>query len=365
MTISVAYRSGDTPILLADYLATRPTEGGHIQIPTVEQITAPGAVVALVRKARLIMPNFVVAGSGDGNAIETIFRRLSNFSAADLTLEELRDYLDLQDNVSDCTIVGHLVTGKINTFRWNSTDRTFLTDEKFVDGSGRHLFADVLPHIDLGKAAAGYHFEVAREAAVNATTTLIGNEVSSGNTVAEKFGGGYDIYVWDGKAFRLIEDAVYLFYRISFPDERTIRLYSMPFYVKIFAIDDYMGVMTFLANTAVAQLKGEPHQRISIVPPIPPSTRPVPDRQISEIELTAPLYGIGMIGPNREGRDEIFTAVVANNGYGAEFFKISLTGVKKGDLHEVRFELPEAVMNNILHATVKSLGREKWLLPPT
>jgi hypothetical protein len=321
--------------------------------------------VALVRKARLIMPNLVVAGSGDGNDIETIFRRLGNFSAADLTLEELRNYLALQDNVADCTIVGHLVTeGEVNTFRWSSTDRVFLTDEKFIEGSGRHLFADVLPHIDRGKAAAGYDFDVAREAAVMATTTLIGNEVSSGNTVAEKFGGGYDIYVWDGKAFRLIEDVVYLFYRIAFPDERTIRLYPMPFYVKIFAIGDYMGVMTLLVNSAVSRLKGDPHQRISIVPPIPPSTSPVPDRQISEIELTAPLYGIGMIGPNLAGRDEVFTAVVANNGYGAELFKIFLTGVKKGDLSEVRFELPEMVMNNILEATVKRLGREKWLRPP-
>jgi hypothetical protein len=365
MTINAVYRSGNTPILLADYLATRPTAGGHIQIPTVEEITAPDSVVALVRKARLLLPNLVVAGSGDGNAIESIFQRLNNFAVGGLSFDELRDYLDLQDNLADCTIVGHLVTDEIYTFRWNSTDQSFLLDDKFVEGSGRHLFADVLPHINLGQAAAGYDFEVAREAAVNAATTLIGNEVSSGNTIAEKFGGGYDIYVWDGYAFRLLDNIVYLFYRIAFPNERDIRVYPMPFYVKIFAIDDYMGVMTFLNNTAVSKLKGEPHQRISIVPPIPPSAAQVPDRQIADIELTAPLYGIGMIGPNLAGRDEIFTAVLAGNGYAAELVKIFMTGAKKENLHEVRFELPDTVMNNILVAAVRRLGREAWLGPPS
>jgi hypothetical protein len=138
----------------------------------------------------------------------------------------------------------------------------------------------------------------------------------------------------------------------------------MPFYVKIFAIDDYVGVMTLLTDTAVAKLKGEPHQRISIVPPIPPSAAPIPDRQIADIELTAPLYGIGMIGPNLEGRDEIFTAVLAGNGYGAELVKIFRTGAKKENLDEVRFELPGTIMTNITVAAAKSWKREAWVTPP-
>jgi len=363
MTINAAYRSGNIPILLADYLATRPAGGGHIQIPTVEEITAQDTVVALVRKARLILPNLVVAGSGDGNAIETIFQRLTNFAAGGLTLNELQGYFDLQEGLADCTIIGHLVADVVYTFRWNSTDRSFRLDDKFIEGSGRRLFSDVLPHTDLGRAAGGYAFEVAREAAINAVTTLIGNEVSLGNTVAEQFGGGYDIYVWDGRVFRFLDDIVYLFYRIGFPNDQDIRIFPAPFYVKIFAIDDYMGVMTFLIQTAVSKLKGDPHQRISIVPPLPASSAPVPDRQVAEIPLTAPLYGIGLIGPNLAGRDEIFTAVLAGNGYGADLVNIFLTGDQKDNMHEVRFELPEHLMNNILMAAVRRLGREAWLGP--
>jgi hypothetical protein len=71
-----------------------------------------------------------------------------------------------------------------------------------------------------------------------------------------------------------------------------------------------------------------------------------------------------MIGPNLAGQDEMFTAVLAGNGYGAELVKISLTGATKENLHEVRFELPENVMTNILVAAVKSWGREAWVTPP-
>jgi hypothetical protein len=360
MTINAVYSSGGTPILLSDYLATRDTRDGHIQIPTVEEIVLEGSVVALLRKARLVLPNFLIAGSGDGNAIETVFRRLINFATPTLTLTELQDYLDTQEDLNACTIVGHLIADGVHTFRWRSSDNTFETGEQFIEGSGRNLFADVLPHIDRGKAVEGYEFAVAREAAIQATTTLIGNEVCSANTIAEKFGGGYDIYVWDGDTFRLIDDIVYLIYRISFPNERDVRIYPAPFYVKIFAVGEYMAVMTFLSDTAIARLKGEPHQRISLIPPVPPSTAAVPDRQIEDIKLTAPTYGIGIIGPNINEKDEIFTAVVASGGYGAEMFNIRRTGLKKGDLHEIRFEIPETLMNNILQAAIKQLGREAW-----
>ena len=362
MTINAVYRSGGTPILLSDYLATRNTSDGHIQIPTVEEIATEGSVVALLRKARLILPNLVIAGSGDGSAIETVFRRLIDFATPNMILPEIRDYLETQEGLNACTIVGHLVTEEVHTFRWNSINKKFEIGERFIEGSGRHLFADVLPRTDLGRAVEGYEFAVAREAALQAATTLIGNEVRSGNTIAEKFGGGYDIYVWNGEAFQLIDDVVYLIYRIDFPNERDVRIYPLPFYVKIFSVGEYMAVMSLLSDTAVMRIKGKPHQRINIIPPVPSTKTAVPDQQIQDIKLTAPLYGIGMIGPNINGAEEIFTAVVASEGFGAEMFNIRRTGLKKGDdLHEIRFEIPEVVMTNILQATIKQLGREAWL----
>ena len=89
MTINAAYRTGGVPILLTDYLAKRSTGAQHIQIPTVEEATAKDTIVALVRKARLALSSPIwLSRAPDGNAIETVFRRLLQFATPTLTLAE-------------------------------------------------------------------------------------------------------------------------------------------------------------------------------------------------------------------------------------------------------------------------------------
>lgn len=363
MTLNAAYRCGGIPILISDFLVTNQGAGDHIVIPSIEDISKvlPDQYqksFSLVRKTKLILPNFVITGSGDGDAIEAVFRRLSTFCWPEFGIADLQSYLDTQTGIGACTIVGHLVDlAGTHTFRWQSSTNTFETGDRFIEGRGRTLFLDVLPTIDLGPIAPGFELEVCTEAAVNAVATLMANELKQSNTLLSGFGGGYDIYIFAKGEFKLLDEIVYLFYQIWLQSADTIRCSQLPVYWKISYLNQTALLLSFITHNGIVNLAVPPQQRIALVHPVILADRtPIPNILIKELDLRGKIYGIGLIGKHKSGADEVFTAVV--QGAGAQDFNIKLTGKTKDGLDEVRFECPDVIMNNISAAAFVKFTRD-------
>jgi len=76
---------------------------------------------------------------------------------------------------------------------------------------------------------------------------------------------------------------------------------------------------------------------------------------ISDLPLGASRIAVGFIGKHISGQSEVFTAIVQNKE--AEMFKLHLTGETRDSLHEIRFDCPEVIMNNILAAAFQKFTR--------
>ena len=128
MTINAAYRVGTVPVLISDFLVTAKGErGASIEVPSfpkIREVIDPltgTSVIGLQRKAVIIHPKLVVAGSGNGASIEVIMTRLSNYCRVDDSIADLRSYLTAQGQFlgeARCCLIGHLVDKSVYTFRW-------------------------------------------------------------------------------------------------------------------------------------------------------------------------------------------------------------------------------------------------------
>jgi hypothetical protein len=367
MTLNAAYRCSEHPILISDFLVSEQgRSGAHIDLPTVEnvdRVVPAGSNVTLVnllRKSARILPNLVIGGSGTVNGIATVLRRLRNYCWREMTFEEFAGYLYTQDDIPEpgCTLTGHFVeAAQIHTFRWRSKDRAVEEANEFVQGSGRRLFLETIPHLQFGAIDPGHQFEGARECALYATVTLYANELKLGNTLSDKFGVGYDIFVFADGEFRLVDGATYLLFQTRWVDGDTLRLFRLPTHVQSSYFGEACLVRSLIAKTGVRDA-ASPHERVALIRPLytsPNEPLLLPDTPLSELPLTSPVYGIGILGTARDGADEVFSAVVS--GEEARFFNIQLTGTTRGDLHEVRFDMPGNIMSNIVSAAVTKFRR--------
>ena len=366
MTINAAYRVGTTPVLISDFLVT--TEPGNetgIEVPSFPRISEvidplTGApVIGLQRKVARINPKLVVAGSGNGRSVETVLTRLNNFCLVSDSINDLKSYLSTQNEFSGqkrCCLIGHLVNVSVNTFRWESHTKEFSIGIGFVEGSGAALFHEVVPAFNQQASPhPDFVFDRCAEDTLNVTATLYANEIAIGNTLERHFGGGYDVFIFADGEFQRIDEVVYLFYHLEPRSDNTVRVGRAPVYIK----NSYFGetglVASFLTDTAIRR-NSKPHQRIALVRPcINTNVADVPNMPISDLPLGASRIAVGFIGKHISGQSEVFTAIVQNKE--AEMFKLHLTGETRDSLHEIRFDCPEVIMNNILAAAFQKFTR--------
>jgi hypothetical protein len=212
MTLNVVNSVRNVPYLISDYLVT---SSGGVSIPIPTRADS-GAVLAaqkiyasgLVRKALQITSGFVVAASGDGEAATTAIRSLQvGFSQSTPKVAALKSALaEVDDLPGDCTLVGWTVERQTPiSFCWDSTRPCKLrTGGRFVAGNGRRMYENLMggfvqPHLRQQARLDG-----AIEFCLHQTGTLWANEMLRGNTLVERFGGGFDIYVYDGRKFYLV-----------------------------------------------------------------------------------------------------------------------------------------------------------------
>ena len=200
-----------------------------------------------------------------------------------------------------------------------------------------------------------YVFDRCAQDTLNVTATLYANEITSGNTLERHFGGGYDIFIFADGRFQRVDEVVYLFYQTKLLNANTVRLMTAPVYIKNAYFGEVGLVTSLLMDTAIRR-NTDPHQRIALVRPcINARSAIIPDISIADLPLGAARIAVGLIGQHVSGEPEVFTAIVQNSE--AQLFKIGLTGETRGSLHEVRFECPEVIMNNILAAAFQQFTR--------
>ena len=368
MTLVAAYRVGSVPFLISDFLVTADGEERSLEVPAFPNFRLTSGlsafhVVQLRRKSFRVWDDLIVAGCDSVAGIAKIFSRLGAHRWPRRDLPSLKEFFERQslNPFENCTIVGHLLAAPDNliTFRWHSTTGAFDTGECFTEGSGVGLFSDVVPSVNFGAIRSEEQLEGAIESALHVTTTLYANEARSGNTLEQRMGGGYDIYTNVGRGFEPVKRVTYLFYACEVRDRNTMRFFSTPLLVQ-HRLFDQVAFIRVAGGNAMLHPGTDADERVALAFPLHARKRiPLRDVALDSIPYTSPRYAIGMIGRTSSGEQEVFTTIVSREE--AKQFKIYRTGLMQGSLTEVRFELPDMIMNNI----AKTAGQRFLRLVPT
>jgi hypothetical protein len=372
MTLNAVFKVDGIPCLIADYLETGDAPA-NIAVPTYPDVEAiiPAnmfKVSGLVRKSALIEPGIVVAASGNASAAKRAIDRLyANFEGERPTKERFALALKQMDDLAtnSCTLIGWLLDGdRPTSFRWNSKSyRKLQFDGDFTEGSGRSLYEEVAPR------PGGFHisnlevFEGASEFCLHQTATLWANELLRGNTLRDRFGAGYDIFVFNDGHFRLLEECTYLLFLMDFEEATgggvTYRIWTQPIYTKTSYIYDHCIIRVLLPPN-VMRIQVSESERLGIIPPLmrSPSARAAgnADMPFRNMPLTSRRYACCWFGETASGVPEVFTAIASRED--AAKFKIYVAGQRGDGLDEIKFELPGIIMQNMAAAAVAKFERD-------
>lgn len=364
MTVTAVFRADRLPILFADYLTTLSgVSRNHVPLPTfadLKSLIQPSSKMSIYylrRKTFLIPHSLVVAGSGSVDGIASILSCLdaafSEGGATSTTLKSLLAKCLLEHNVH-CTLVGWVLdsNGKPIAFRWRSSRPEDFESGKaeYVEGSGARQFLD-LRVIDKRPIRRDAALAGAVEVALHTAITLHANELKFGSTLQDGFGGGYDIYVYLEREFHLIDEVTFLFFSMWSVTNEECRVSAFPTVVKYSSHEGYVLVRTLLTNPHVVAKQIEKESVALAAPIYLNGVGRVPEVPLSETPLTSPYYGIGIVGANRAGQEEVFSAVLSRDE--AKQIQLFVAGHQKDGLHEIKFSAPEWFGNITLAAWQK------------
>lgn len=368
MTLSSVFRADGVPCLISDFLVTSDQSKG-IDVSTYPQFEKmypdeKFKISNLLRKAMLISPNLLVAGSGNGHSAQRIFSRLlAIFGDRKVTRDDLEDAFSQMDDIKGdglaCVIVGWIVDGPDPiSFRWNSSvpyETAYGRD--FTEGSGKAIYERLSKNTLDARISPSERFEGAAQFCLLRTAPLWANELLNGSTLANRFGVGYDIYIYDNGEFRLLEEVVYLLFRMEFlnaEDGVTYRTYTLPVYTKQFYIDDTCLVRVFLTPNMMGICERK-EEGISIIRPMLTHSTSSSNSRVpfAEMALTAPRYAVcWVVDSGTESKIYPFVG----SGTHAEEFRIYRTGNRdENGLEEIRFELPISKLQNMVTDIVSRL----------
>ncbi len=261
MTVIAAFPLYDVPALIGDLLVTaRSAEEAHSYLPTAPEAAARlpeqiGARIAGARKkVHLIGSKLAVAWCGSQLAASGVIRRLHEaFSSTPATARALTNKFagidDYQGDRLAVHIIGWLIDPAPMCFRWNSMwpAELFFADSHF-DGSGEEVFAGVLserPHASAFGPGITSPAEAAAFFLLAKISKLIDKEIWSGETLRNRFGYGYEVVIFDGSAFRYIDQVSYLTWEVSLDSKHDGYHYRLgPTMVKYRSMGEYSIVQT-------------------------------------------------------------------------------------------------------------------------
>jgi hypothetical protein len=149
--------------------------------------------------------------------------------------------------------------------------------------------------------------------------------------------------VYLDRKFHLIDNVTFLFFSMWNVTNEGCRISGFPSVIKYSSHEGYVLVRTLLTNPDVVAKPSEKEAVALAAPIYLKGIGSAPNTQISDIPLTSPYYGIGIVGVNRAGEKEVFSAVLSRSE--ANQIQLDITGEQKDGLHEIRFTAPEWFSN--------------------
>lgn len=214
MTLVCATHHGNVPILLSDVLLSSKGRASHAEVATYDdlgqlQYTDPSYKISGTACKLVIMrPRLAVGWVGSQVEAYSLIRFVHDRIEERPSLDRLRSLLIeyFQAGAGNVILVGSLVWQESATFfRWDSANGQFLTGPFFAEGSGARSFhASFAPERDPKiLTTSGFDEPVLAAAGwgIRQIARLLAGEILNGENLAEHFGGGFDLVIFDGNSF--------------------------------------------------------------------------------------------------------------------------------------------------------------------
>jgi len=180
------------------------------------------AVAGLARKVVKVNNQFVIAWTGTRAAAEAVIKEiLEMFSDRTPSIQELFEYFTTVDigSAVDLTVIGWLAhAGNLHPFRWDfNTSTGSFDEESYTAGSG----ADPVSQIQRFTAVRG-NLSIAEQAigaALGLTTTIIGDEVFTGDSIYALYGGFIEFMYFENGSFMYPSKISYMFWMVLYRSE--------------------------------------------------------------------------------------------------------------------------------------------------
>lgn len=210
MTLIATFRESRIPILIGDVLLSRTgVEQEHINIPTRDDVAAvlppewQRNVCSLHPKLTMINPHLALAWTGSHIAAKSLIEQVrANFGKSTEGLQNFFEYLNNYRETGigqDLLIIGLLVQeGSAVGFRWDarSPQKVHLGDE-FYEGSGaKHIEEAIKERASKAQGEGNEAIDSAVQTALSIVGSLLSDDLVSGESLQNLFGGGYQIIVY-------------------------------------------------------------------------------------------------------------------------------------------------------------------------
>ena len=234
MTLAAAFHMNGNPVVLGDLLMSGSADGQ----PSTLKLPAAGPNQSLLNHDRtleakylrqkivIVSPNcaFAVAGTA-GDVVECI-KELRTMTKRPLTRDGVQKYLhglEVHGLNPDAELVGYVAEGDQLALLGARCERlsAFSPDSRdmFVAGSGASKMQQLLPSLqtEVRQLIAGKGDgpqAIMRAAQIGAL--FLDVEWDGGGTLADSFGGGYEVAYYDGHQFAKLRDITYCLWDASY-----------------------------------------------------------------------------------------------------------------------------------------------------
>ena len=231
MTLIAQLTVNGAPLLVADVLVSADGRTGlRVNLPLVGDINEriagrglPFEVVRFEQKINLLNGRLVVAWCGPIVQAERAIQVLAGISSReDLTLDDIGHELMAidQTRINNLQLVG-LLLGEVkgdavraSLFRLGVLPTEIKTlGPVYAAGSGRNDFLRFIDKTDWSKSATGNEFQVAHALLGG----LVNEELRTGNTIANRWGGGFEAVTFSKEAggFQKVGDILHTFWSVN------------------------------------------------------------------------------------------------------------------------------------------------------
>lgn len=251
MTLIASFLINNVPVLIGDLLISH-ERGGQavdVSIPSWHEANqfiqdeGPVRIINLYQKLNLISDNVCIAWSGSLIQAKTLIKHLrSEIQSRDINYIEysrmLAEYS--KEDTSDLTIISHFVeNGILKRDHLGAPPFPYDGLEVQVAGSGASYFLEAIQYTITPEPSDANSLDLNHVVgpALTFVATAFGNQILTGDGVAEGWGGGFEIaFLMNGK-FKKLSNVMFLYWYAQEMIDGAINISEVPMFVKT----EYLG----------------------------------------------------------------------------------------------------------------------------